>query len=80
MLNVAKGYYDGKQIVIDGEDMKNLVSGQELIITYYTNTTPAMQKRTKRLDFLKKMDSVDPSGRPAAEIDEMIGSFRDDRI
>lgn len=80
MLGVVKGYYDGQKIVIDNDDRKRLVSGQELIITYYTNTTQGTSKRLKRLDFLKQMDSVRPSGRSSAEIDEMIGSLRDDRI
>lgn len=80
MLGVVKGYYDGHKVVIDNDEQKRLVPGQELIITYYTNTTPDTSKRLKRLDFLKQMDSVRPSGKSSAEIDEMIGSLRDDRV
>lgn len=80
MLGVVKGYYDGHKVVIDNDEQKRLVPGQELIITYYTNTTPDTSKRLKRLDFLKQMDFVRPSGRSSAEIDEMIGSLRDDRV
>ena len=53
MLGVVKGYYDGHKVVIDNDERKRLVPGQELIITYYTNTTPDTSKRLKRLDFFE---------------------------
>lgn len=80
MLSVAKGYYNGAQVVVNPEDLKNLALGQEVLITYYTSLKAGEDRIQKRKAFMKRMEEKKPSGRTAEEIDAEIRAGRDDRF
>ena len=48
MLAALKGYYDGKQIVLNEDDRKNLSYGDEVVITILNKDN--MHKTDKRVE------------------------------
>ena len=59
MLAALKGYYDGKQIVLNEDDRKNLSYGDEVVITILNKDN--MHKTDKRVEkrrnwIIKKWD------------------------
>lgn len=79
MLAAVKGYYDGKQIVIDEKDRNNLNVGDEVIVTVLGQVN--MQKTETRGEKRKRIIESDlyvaSSGRTVEEIDEYIKELRD---
>ena len=79
MLAAVKGYYDGKQIVMDEADSKNLNIGDEVIITILDRISE--QKVETRAEKRKRLiDSnafVIPSDRSVEEIDKYIRELRE---
>ena len=79
MLVALKGYYDGKQIIVDENERKNLSLGDEVIITILeklkNQKVDARAEKRKRL--IESDAFVIPSGRTAKEIDDCIGELRD---
>lgn len=79
MLAAVKGYYDGKQIVIDEKDRNNLNVGDEVIVTVLGQVN--MQKTETREEKRKRIIESDlyvaSSGRTVEEIDEYIKELRD---
>lgn len=80
MLLAVKGYYDGKQIVVDEDDRNNLNVGDEVIITILNGAKG--KKAELRLERRKKIiDSgmyVTDTGRSAEEVDGYIKELRAD--
>lgn len=79
MLAAIKGYYDGKQIVVDEDERENLNAGDEVIITILNKLK--IQKVETRAEKRRRLIESDafviPSGRTAKEIDDYIGEMRD---
>lgn len=83
MLTAVKGYYDGKQIVVDENDRKTLNIGDEVIITILDrlNTTGKETRADKRRRIVDLEKYVVSTGRSTEEIDNYIRELRDnDRI
>lgn len=80
MLLAVKGYYDGKQIVVDEDDRNNLNVGDEVIITILNGVK--RKKTESRLEKRKKViDSgayVTDTGRSVEEVDGYIKELRAD--
>ena len=80
MLVALKGYYDGKQIIVDENERKNLCLGDEVIITILeklkNQKVDARAEKRKRL--IESDAFVIPSGRTVEEIDKYIREMRDD--
>ncbi len=78
MLAALKGYYDGKQIVLNEDDRKNLSYGDEVVITILNKDN--MHKTDKRVEKRRNMiDSelhVTDTGRSILEIDRDIKEMR----
>lgn len=79
MLAAVKGYYDGKQIVIDEVDRKNLNIGDEVIITILDRVSEQKVKTRaeKRQQLIDSNAFVISSGRSVEEIDKYIREMRD---
>lgn len=79
MLAAVKGYYDGKQIVINESDRKNFNIGDEVIVTILDKIRErGIETRIENRRSLIESDScVIPTGRTAAEIDQCIRESRD---
>lgn len=83
MLAAVKGYYDGKQIVIDEADRKNLNIGDKVIITILDSISEQKDetRAEKRRHLIDSDAFVIPTGRTAEEINKYIKEMRsDDRI
>ena len=79
MLAAVKGYYDGKQIVLDENAQKSLHVGDEVIVTILDKFSE-MQKVTraeKRRSIVDLDKYVISTERSAEEIDHYIGELRD---
>lgn len=79
MLAAVKGYYDGRQIVVDENDRKTLSIGDEVIITILDRLNPTgkeirADKRRRIVDLEKYVVS---GGRSEEEIDNYIRESRD---
>ncbi len=79
MLAAVKGYYDGKQIVIDEKDRNNLNVGDEVIVTVLgqVNMQKSETREEKRKRIIESDLYVASSGRTVEEIDEYIKELRD---
>ena len=79
MLAAVKGYYDGKQIVIDEVDRKNLNIGDEVILTILDRVSEQKVKTRaeKRQQLIDSNAFVISSGRSVEEIDKYIREMRD---
>ena len=79
MLAAVKGYYDGKQIVIDEADRKNLNIGDEVSITILDRVSEQKTKTRaeKRQQLIDSNAFVISSGRSVEEIDQYIREMRD---
>lgn len=79
MLAAVKGYYDGKQIVMDEADRKNLNIGDEVIITILDRVSEQKVKTRaeKRQQLIDSNAFVISSGRSVEEIDQYIREMRD---
>ena len=79
MLAAVKGYYDGKQIVMDEADRKNLNIGDEVIITILDRVSEQKVKTRaeKRQQLIDSNAFVMSSGRSVEEIDKYIREMRD---
>ena len=80
MLAAVKGYYDGKQIIVDENDRKSLNVGDELIITILsgldsTRNETRAERRSRILDSKKYVNSGKMT---TMEIDEYIKEQRSD--
>ena len=79
MLAAVKGYYDGKQIIMNEDDRKNLRVGDEVIITILDKIS--RQKVETRAEKRRRLIDSDafviPTGRSAEEVDEYIRELRD---
>ncbi|MEE3482359.1 MAG: hypothetical protein VZQ80_10305 [Lachnospiraceae bacterium] len=80
MLSVAKGYYNGAQVVVNPEDLKNLALGQEVLITYYTGLKAGEDRTQKRKAYLESMKSRERTGRTTEDIEADLKAARDDRF
>ncbi len=83
MLAAVKGYYDGKQIVMNEDDRKNLSVGDEVIITILDkiNEKKSETRAEKRRRLIDSDVFVSSSGRTAEEIDKYIKEMREnDRL
>lgn len=83
VLAALKGYYDGKQIVLNEDDRKNLNMGDEVVITILDKTSRQKDgtREEKRRSLVDLDAFVIPTGRTAEEIDGYIREMRDnDRI
>ena len=80
MLTAMKGYYDGKQIVMDETDRQSLNIGDEVIITILDRISKEkIETRSEKRRRLIESDAfVIPSGRTAEEIDQYIRELRED--
>ena len=79
MLAALKGYYDGKQIVLDEHDQKSLNAGDEVIVTILDKFS-AIRKATreeKRKSIIDLDKYVISTERSAEEIDGYIRELRD---
>jgi len=79
MLAAVKGYYDGKQIVVDENDRKSLNAGDEVIITILDrlNTTRKETRAEKRRSIVDWDRYVISTGRSVEEVDNYIRELRD---
>lgn len=79
MLAAVKGYYDGKQIIMDEADRKNLNIGDEVIITILDRVSEQKVKTRaeKRQQLIDSNAFVISSGRSVEEIDKYIREMRD---
>ena len=79
MLAAVKGYYDGKQIVVNENDRKNLNIGDEVVITILNRlVTPKKETREeKRKNLIASNEFVSTSGRTVEEVDAYIRELRD---
>lgn len=71
MLAAVKGYYDGKQIVMNEEDRKQIITGQEVIVTLLEYPT--------RQDILEDLENdrfVIPTER-GKNVDEYMKGMRE---
>ena len=86
MLTAIRGYYDGKQIVVDERDKAHLRSGDQVVVTVLPETvrpqdTPGETLAERRRRILAEGLYRHPSGRSAEEINRYIRELRgDDRI
>ena len=83
MLTVMKGYYDGKQIVMDEADRQSLNIGDEVIITILDRISKEkIETRAEKRRRLIESDAFAiPSGRTVEEIDQYIRDLREnDRL
>lgn len=80
MLAAVKGFYDGKQIIVNEDDRKNLSVGDELIITILDKIArPKTEARAeKRRRLIESEAFVTSTGRTADEIDKYIKEMRSD--
>lgn len=78
MLTEIKGYYDGKQIIVNESDRKNFSVGDEVIITILNKVNETRTEKRKRL--VESDAFVMPAGRTTEEIDQYIKGMRDDRF
>ena len=80
MLAAVKGYYDGKQIVVNEDDRKNLNTGDEVVITILNRIV--MTKKETREDKRKKLietgEFVVSTGRSTKDVDAYIRELRDE--
>ena len=80
MLAAVKGYYDGKQIIVNEDDRKNLNIGDEVVITILNRIV--MTRKETRADRRRKLielgEFVSSTGRSAEEVDAYIRELRDD--
>ena len=79
MLATVKGYYDGKQIVLDENDRRSLNAGDEVIVTIIDRFS-TMQKATraeKRRGIVDLDKYVISTQRSVEEIDGYIRELRD---
>ena len=74
MLTEIKGYYDGKQIIVNESDRKNFSVGDE-VLNKVNETRAEKRKRLVDSDAF-----VMPAGRTTEEIDQYIKGMRDDRF
>ena len=58
MLAAVKGYYDGKQIVMDEADRENLHVGDEVIITILDKLNEQKIDTRAEYKFFKTMDAL----------------------
>lgn len=79
MLAAVKGYYDGKQIVMNEDDRKNLSVGDEVIITILDKISEKKSetRAEKRRRLIDSDIFVSSSGRTAEEIDKYIKEMRE---
>jgi hypothetical protein len=83
MLTAVKGYYDGKKIIMDEEDRKNLCAGDEVIVTILggKNQSKAETRAEKRRKIINSDSYVNFTGRSVQEVDFYIKEMRaDDRF
>lgn len=83
MLTAVKGYYDGKKIIMDEEDQKNLCVGDEVIVTILggKNQSKAETRAEKRRKIIHSDSYVNFTGRSVQEVDAYIKEMRaDDRF
>lgn len=83
MLTAIKGYYDGKQIVVDEQARGKLKLGDQLVISVVDRMTVSRMETLseKRRRLVDEKKYVRPTGRSAEEIDAYIRELRDsDRI
>lgn len=80
MLAAVRGYYDGRQIVVNETDQKSLSAGDEVIITILDRTSgQQVETRVEKRRRLIDTDAfVIPSNRTVEEIDEYIKEIRSD--
>ena len=80
MLTAVKGYYDGKQIVVDENDRKTLNVGDEVIITILDrlDTSEKETRADKRRRIVDLEKYVVSGGRNKEEIDNYIRELRED--
>ncbi len=80
MLAAVRGYYDGRQIVVNETDQKSLSAGDEVIITILDRTSgQQVETRVEKRRRLIDSDAfVIPSNRTVEEIDEYIKEIRSD--
>lgn len=80
MLAAVKGFYDGKQIIVNEDDRKNFSVGDELIITILDKIArPKTETRAeKRRRLIESEAFVTSTGRTADEIDKYIKEMRSD--
>lgn len=80
MLAAVKGFYDGKQIIVNEDDRKNLSVGDELIITILDKIVKpkAETREEKRRRLIESKAFVTSTGRTADEIDKYIKEMRSD--
>lgn len=80
MLAAVRGYYDGRQIVVNETDQKSLSAGDEVIITILDRTSgQQVETRVEKRRRLVDSDAfVIPSNRTVEEIDEYIKEIRSD--
>ena len=79
MLATVKGYYDGKQIVLDENDRRSLNAGDEVIVSIIDRFS-TMQKATraeKRRGIVDLDKYVISTQRSVEEIDNYIRELRD---
>ena len=80
MLAAVKGYYDGKQIIVDENDRKSLNVGDELIITILSglDSTRKETRAERRSRILVSKKYVNSGKMTTMEIDEYIKEQRSD--
>ncbi len=80
MLAAVKGYYDGKQIIVDENDRKSLNVGDELIITILSglDSTRKETRAERRSRILDRKKYVNSGKMTTMEIDEYIKEQRSD--
>lgn len=80
MLAAVKGYYDGKQIIVNDADRKNFNAGDEVIITVLDRMggEKAETRAEKRRRLIASDAFVIPTERTAEEINESIKEMRSD--
>lgn len=80
MLAAVKGYYDGKQIIVNEDDRKNFSTGDEVVITILDkiNGRKAESRAEKRRRLIESEAFVVSTGRTAEEIDGYMREMRDD--
>ena len=80
MLAAVKGYYDGKQIIVDENDRKSLNVGDELIITILSglDSTRKETRAERRSRILDSKKYVNSGKMTTMEIDEYIKEQRSD--
>lgn len=79
MLAAVKGYYDGKQIVLDENNQKSLNAGDEVIVTILDkfSTMQKVMRAEKRRGIVGLDKYVIPTQWSVEEIDNYIRELRD---